>query len=391
MFSSLKLVLVPVLLGYFLGPNDLTVSSLELTVHVGDSALMGCVFQSTEEKRVTKVDWMFSGEHVKDDYVLYYYANLSVPVGRFQNRARLVGDVAHKDGSLLLQDVQEADQGTYTCAMRLERESLVFQKAVVLYVLPEGPKELMVPVGDSIRLGCVLQSTHERRTTRVDWVFAPGKRSKEEIVLRSFPKLSVPVGYSQSWGRFQNRVTLVGNISRNDGSIMLQGVKEPDGGNYTCSIHLGSLTFRKTIMLHVIPKEPLTLATPGALRPEILGNNQLVIIVGIVCTTVLLLSVLILVMRKTHGNKSSVPSTALVKSLENTKKAHPEKHIYSSITTRELIEEEESIGKSEATYMTMHPVWPSLRSAPNNLLEKKPAGRMPKTEHEGKKGEALCP
>lgn len=38
-----------------------------------------------------------------------------------------------------------------------------------------------------------------------------------------------------------------------------------------------------------------------------------------------------------------------------------------------------------------HPVWPSLRSAPNNLLEKKPAGRMPKTEHEGKKGEALCP
>lgn len=48
-----------------MGPNDLTVSSLELTVHVGDSALMGCVFQSTEEKRVTKVDWMFSGEHVK--------------------------------------------------------------------------------------------------------------------------------------------------------------------------------------------------------------------------------------------------------------------------------------------------------------------------------------
>lgn len=45
------------------------------------------------------------------------------------------------------------------------------------------------------------------------------------------------------------------------------------------------------------------MATPGALRPEILGNNQLVIIVGIVCTTVLLLSVLILVMRKTHGNK----------------------------------------------------------------------------------------
>ncbi|KAK2503190.1 hypothetical protein MC885_003791, partial [Smutsia gigantea] len=353
MFSPLKLMLVPVLLDYFLGPNDLTVSSLELTVHVGDSALMGCVFQSAEEKRVTKVDWTFSGEHIKDDYVLYYYANLSVPVGRFRNRAHLVGDVVHKDGSLLLQNVQEADQGTYTCAIRLERESLVFQKAMVLYVLPEEPKELMVHVGDSIRMGCVFQSTKERCVTKVDWVFSPGEHSKEEIVLRSFPKLSVLVGYSQSWGHFQNRVSLVGNTSRNDGSIMLQGVRESDGGNYTCSIHLGSLTFRKTIMLRVIPKEPRTLATPGALRPETLGNNQLVIIVGIVCTTVLLLSVLILVMKKTHGNKSSVPSTSLVKSLENTKKAHPEKHIYSSITTRELMEEEESSGKSEATYMTM--------------------------------------
>lgn len=46
--------------------NDLTVSSVELTVHVGDSALMGCVFRSTEEKRVTKVDWMFSsGKHIQ--------------------------------------------------------------------------------------------------------------------------------------------------------------------------------------------------------------------------------------------------------------------------------------------------------------------------------------
>ena len=52
--------------GYSLGLNDLIVSSVELTVHVGDSALLGCIFQSTEEKLVTKVDWIFSsGEHFK--------------------------------------------------------------------------------------------------------------------------------------------------------------------------------------------------------------------------------------------------------------------------------------------------------------------------------------
>lgn len=51
---------------YSLGLKDLIASSLELTVHVGNAALMGCVFRSTEDKRVTKVDWVFSpGEHAK--------------------------------------------------------------------------------------------------------------------------------------------------------------------------------------------------------------------------------------------------------------------------------------------------------------------------------------
>ncbi|XP_058401100.1 junctional adhesion molecule-like isoform X1 [Diceros bicornis minor] len=381
MFCLLKLILIPVLLDYPFSPNDLIVSSLELTVHEGDSALMGCVFQSTEEKRVTKVDWMVaSGKPAKEDYVLYYYANLSVPVGRFQNRASLVGDILRNDGSLLLQNVEEADQGTYTCEIRLEKESLVFKKGVVLHVLPEEPKELTVHVGDSTRMGCVFQSTEEKRMTKVDWTFSSEEHAKEEIVLRYHPKLSIPLGYPQNWGRFQNRVNLVGDTSRNDGSILLQGVKESDRGRYTCSIHLGNLTFRKTIVLHVIPKEPQTLVTPITVRPEILGGNHLVTIVGIVCTTILLLPVLILIVKKTHRNKSSDTSTTLVKSLENTKKALPEKHIYSSISTREVIEEEEPSGKSEATYMTMHPVRPSLRLVPNNPLEKNSAGGMPTTE-----------
>lgn len=64
------------------------------------------------------------------------------------------------------------------------------------------------------------------------------------------------MGYFQGWGRFQNRVTLVGDTSYNDASILLQGVKESDRGSYTCSIHLGNLTFRKTTVLRVIVKEP---------------------------------------------------------------------------------------------------------------------------------------
>ncbi|KAM9220523.1 junctional adhesion molecule-like [Dugong dugon] len=381
MFCPLKIILVPLILDYSLGPNNLIVATPELTVHVGDSALMGCVFQSTEEKHVTKVDWMFSSEEdTRDEYVLYYYANLSVPMGRFLNRVHLVGDISRSDGSLLLQDVKEADQGTYKCEIRLKMESLVFKKEVVLRVIPEEPKELMVHVGDSAKMACVFQSTEEKRMTKLDWVFSSGEHAKKEIVLRYYPKLKVPVGYPQNWGRFQNRVNLAGDISSNDGSIMLQGVKESDGGNYICSIYLGNLEFKKTILLRVILKEPRTLVTPATLTPDILGNNQLVIIVGIVCTTILLLATLILIMKRTHRNKSSVNSTTLVKNLENTKRMNLEKHIYSSISTKEVIEEEELTGKSEATYMTMHPVWPSMRSTQNNPLEKKSAEEMLKTE-----------
>ncbi|XP_066228530.1 junctional adhesion molecule-like [Saccopteryx leptura] len=379
MFCLLKLILMPVLLGYFLSLNDLIVSSFELTVHVGDSVLMGCVLRSTAEKRVTKVDWIFSsGEHTKDDYVLYYYANLSVPVGRFRNRVRLVGDILRNDGSLLLENVEEADQGKYTCEVRLEMESQVFKKSLVLRVQPEEPKELMVHVGDSTQMGCVFQSTEEKLMTSVVWMFSSREHNKEEIMLRYYPN-EVLVGYPQSWGRFQNRVNLVGDTAHNDGSVVLQGVKESDAGSYTCLIHLGNLIFRKTVVLRVTPKEPQTWATPVALRPEILGGHQLVIIVGIVCATIVLLPVLILIVKRTHRNKSSETSTALVRSLENTKKAQPEKHVYSSITTREVIEEDSS-EKSEATYMTMNPVWPSLRSAPNNPPGKNLTGEMPRTE-----------
>lgn len=194
-------------------------------------------------------------------------------------------------------------------------------------------------------------------------------------MLRYHPKLTTPGEYSRSWGRFQNRVNLTGDISRHDGSIVLREVKASDGGSYTCSVHLGDLVFRKTVVLSVIREE--TLVVPATVRPELLGGNQLLILVGIVCATILLLPVLILIVKRTHGSKSSADSAAMVKNLKNAKKAQPEKHVYSSIATREVTEEEDPSGKSEATYMTMHPVWPTPRSDLNSPVHKKSAGRVP--------------
>lgn len=265
MFRLLKLIVILVILapvGDSQGLSDTAVSSPELRVHVGDSAFMGCVAQNTQEKHVVKVDWILSkGERAMSEYVLYYYSNLSVPTGRFQNRSHLVGNVSRNDGSLLLQNVQEADQGTYTCEIRLENEGRVFKTSVELFVLPEEPKELTVHVGDSTEMGCFFQSTKKKHVTKVEWMFSSGKHATEEVVLRY--DSNVPRGHFQSQGRFQNRVNLMGNLSYNDGSIMFQTVKLSDQGTYTCCIYLGKLESRKTIVLRVIQEEPQSIQHLG--------------------------------------------------------------------------------------------------------------------------------
>lgn len=51
-------------------------------------------------------------------------------------------------------------------------------------------------------------------------------------------------------------MTLAGDAAHNDGSIRLQRVEDSDEGSYSCSVHLGNLTFQKTVVLRVIQKEP---------------------------------------------------------------------------------------------------------------------------------------
>ncbi|XP_007494775.1 junctional adhesion molecule-like isoform X2 [Monodelphis domestica] len=143
MFSPLELKLLPVLLGCILGLGDLVVSSSEVIAHVGDSILLRCVFQSTMMKQVTKVDWRFSArEHAQEELVLYYYANLSVPLGQFTDRVHFVGKISDNDGSICLQDVREADQGVYTCEIQIYQESFVFKKKTILQVVPAKPTTL---------------------------------------------------------------------------------------------------------------------------------------------------------------------------------------------------------------------------------------------------------
>ncbi|XP_036598695.1 junctional adhesion molecule-like [Trichosurus vulpecula] len=256
MFYLLELKLISVLLGCVWGLDDMVVSSPELMARVGESALLACILPSPGKKQVTKVDWMFSSgerERAQGEFVLYYYANLSVPVGHFKDRVRLVGKISDNDGSILLQDVREADQGVYTCEIQVHQENNVF---------------------------------------------------------------------------------------------------------------------KKTTMLRVVPAKLTTLKPTDAFRTDVLSNYQHVIIVGIVCFTVIMLAILGVTMRRSqrHHRPENHP--------ENTSKAKSEvqAHVYSTIATQSVIEEEESSRASEATYMTMQPVWPSWRA------EQKSPEIMPETE-----------
>ncbi|XP_067419142.1 myelin protein zero-like protein 3 isoform X2 [Emydura macquarii macquarii] len=73
-----------------------------------------------------------------EEIVFYYYSNYSVPVGRFRHRVQWLGDVARKDSSVRLQDVQLDDSGTYTCEIRVLGQSSVFKNCTLLHVAPVG-------------------------------------------------------------------------------------------------------------------------------------------------------------------------------------------------------------------------------------------------------------
>ncbi|XP_068922782.1 junctional adhesion molecule-like isoform X1 [Petaurus breviceps papuanus] len=257
MFYPLELKLICTLLGSVWGLADMVLSSPELMAHVGGSALLDCVLPSAGKKQVTKVHWMFSAgeqERAEGEFVLYYFANLSVPVGNFKDRVHLVGKISDSDGSILLQDVREADQGVYTCEIQVHKENSIY---------------------------------------------------------------------------------------------------------------------KKTTMLRVVPAKPTTLKPTELFRTDVLSNYQHVIIVGIVCFTVIMIAVLGVTMRRSqHHHRSE-------NHLENISNAKSEEqaHIYSTIAAQSVIEEEESSRASEATYMTMQPVWPSWRAE-----QKKSSEIMPETE-----------
>uniref|UniRef100_A0A674H0U3 Ig-like domain-containing protein n=1 Tax=Taeniopygia guttata TaxID=59729 RepID=A0A674H0U3_TAEGU len=108
--------------------------------------------------------------------------------------------------------------------------------------------------GGSVLLPCLFLDPDSKGWTlhKVDWLLKAGAGTQEEMVFFYYSSHGVPAG------RFKNRVQWRGNVSRWDGSILLQDLRLNDSGTYECELRLletGSVFKSRTVLL-VSPAAP---------------------------------------------------------------------------------------------------------------------------------------
>ncbi|NWU01207.1 JAML protein, partial [Urocynchramus pylzowi] len=154
-------------------------------------------------------------------------------------------------------------------------------------------------------------------------------------------------------GRFKNRVQWQGNISRWDGSILLQDLRLNDSGTYECELRLleTSSVFRSRTVLLVSPAVPR--GAEDAAPPRDSGFWPAVVGCGCVAVVVAFLAGLCV-------RKRFATVTALERMGKSSSKSKAEEAIYSSIPGAEVAKTEQEAQKkkkrrAEDTYITMHP------------------------------------
>ncbi|NXM13043.1 JAML protein, partial [Ploceus nigricollis] len=152
-------------------------------------------------------------------------------------------------------------------------------------------------------------------------------------------------------GRFKNRAQWRGNLSRWDGSILLQDLRLNDSGTYECELRLleTSSVFRSRTVLLVSPAVPRGAEDAAPLR----DSGFWPAVVGCGCVAVVVAFLAGLCVRKRFASV-----TALERMGKSSSKSKAEEAIYSSIPGAEGAKAEQETKKkrrAEDTYITMHP------------------------------------
>lgn len=96
-------------------------TSKELQAKNGTDARLKCTFSSSAPlgNEVT-VSWTFRPLSGGSDESVFYYHREPYPPskGRFQNRAVWDGNTHRSDGSIIIREIQQTDNGTYLCQVK---------------------------------------------------------------------------------------------------------------------------------------------------------------------------------------------------------------------------------------------------------------------------------
>ncbi|XP_014115286.1 PREDICTED: junctional adhesion molecule-like isoform X1 [Pseudopodoces humilis] len=255
--------------------------------------------------------------------------------------------------------------------------------------------QLRARAGDSVLLPCLFLDPESRGWTlhKVDWLHKAGAGAQEEMVFFYYSNHAVPAG------RFKKRVQWRGNISRWDGSILLQDLRVHDSGTYECELRLlqNSSVFKSRTVLLVSPAprgREAAAAEDAAQPPRDSGFWPAVVGCGCVAVVVAFLAGLCV-------RKRFATITALERMGNSSSKNKAEEAIYSSIPGAEVPKAEQEAKKkrrAEDTYITMHPshgrdngVYVELakRAIPTEWMAEGTQGDGQSQEPPSRSGEAL--
>ncbi|XP_076734738.1 polymeric immunoglobulin receptor-like isoform X2 [Maylandia zebra] len=230
-----------------------------ITAESGQNVTLPCQAPNNN----SSVKW--SRADLVEKYVLLYQNGSFVPDSQhpsFMNRVDLQ-DRQMKDGdvSLIMKDVNTADDGTYKCHVFIEETlSWKFISIIHLTVFPDQ-KIITAESGQNVTLTCRAPNNNKNNTS-VEWRRA-GLES-EYVLLYQHGQL-VPSNQHQS---FKNRVDLQNDqIKDGDISLILKNVTATDSGLYKCQFFMeGAQSWRLSSSLSLIvdpPAEKIIIAESG--------------------------------------------------------------------------------------------------------------------------------
>ncbi|XP_072561965.1 OX-2 membrane glycoprotein-like isoform X2 [Paramormyrops kingsleyae] len=257
------------LCGYFrFIPEAIRVVNGPVSVTEGGSANLSCRLTETDED-LEQVTWQKRTRGIPENHnFLVILPPRDVRnINGLGNRARFIGNLTMKTGSIQILNVSLHDEGVYTCIFTVfpsgphQAETRLTVHAIRVV---NGP--VYVTEGGSANLSCRLTETDED-LEQVTWQ----KRTRGIPDNHNFLVILPPRDVRNVNG-LGNRVRFIGNLTMKTGSIQILNVSLHDEGVYTCIFTLFTSGPHQTETRLTVHVRPVVTVTPAA--PLVVGGES---------------------------------------------------------------------------------------------------------------------